>query len=265
MNWSSPCPLKDWVMIPRIRVLIVDDEEPARQKLRIFLAGEADFEVIAEAKNGQEALALIDETNPDVVFLDIQMPKLDGLAVASNLDNNRHTRIVFVTGFNEYAIKAFELNAVDYLLKPYDKGRLNKTLDRIRDRKQNHAPYSISKLVRDYRSEQSYPQQLLFKTENSIEVVRADDIEWVETCANYVKVCLNDNVIIARQTLTMLQSQLDPAKFVRIHRSHIINMKALKKVSPLSRGDYKLLLNDGTRLRLSRSYRENFFSILQPG
>ena len=123
---------------------------------------------------------------------------------------------------------------------------------------------SFGKLVRDYRSEQSYPPQLLFKTENSIEVVKADDIGWVEACANYVKVCLHDNVFIARQTLTMLQSQLDPSKFVRIHRSHIVNMGMVKKVTPLARGDCNLLLNDGTRLRLSRSYRDDFFNILQP-
>lgn len=251
-------------MLPRIRVLIVDDEEPARQKLKIFLADEADFEVVAEAKNGLEALQLVDDTHPDVIFLDIQMPKLDGLAVASNLENRPATRIVFVTGFNEYAIKAFELNAVDYLLKPYDKGRLGKTLSRVRDRTHKDTPYSISKLVQDYRSEQSYPQQLLIKTENSIEVVTAEEIEWVESCANYVKICLPDNVFIARQTLTMLQSQLDPARFVRIHRSHLINIRSVKTIKPLSRGDHSLHLNDGTNLRLSRSYRENFFNILRP-
>lgn len=251
-------------MAPKIKVLIVDDEEPARQKLKLFLATETDFEIVAEAKNGLEALQLVDDHHPDVIFLDIQMPRLDGLAVASNLENKSNIRIAFVTGYNEYAIKAFELNAVDYLLKPYDKGRLCKTLDRIRDRTHRQAPYSISKLVRDYRSEQSYPQQLLVKTENSIEIVKTAKIEWVEACANYVKICLADNVFIARQTLTMLQSQLDPKNFVRIHRSHIINIGSIRKVTPLSKGDYNLLLNDGTKLRLSRSYRESFFQQFAP-
>ncbi len=251
-------------MAAKIRVLIVDDEEPARKKLKIFLATESDFEIVAEAKNGLEALQLVDENHPDVIFLDIQMPKLDGLAVASNLEHKPNTRIVFVTGYNEYAIKAFELNAVDYLLKPYDRGRLCKTLERIRDRTHTDTPYSISKLVRDYRSEQIYPQQLLVKTENSIEVVKTAKIEWVESCANYVKICLPDNVFIARQTLTMLQSQLDPKSFVRIHRSHIINLAAVKKVIPLSKGDYHLHLKDGTKLRLSRNYRERFFQQFAP-
>lgn len=246
-------------MSKQIRVLIVDDEEPARQKLRLFLAAESDFVVVAEAKNGLEALQLVDSIHPDVIFLDIQMPKLDGLAVAANLENMANTRIVFVTGFNEYAIKAFELNAVDYLLKPYDKGRLQKTLSRVRGQSLLEKPYSIPKLVQDYRSEQRYPQQLLFKTENAFEVVQTDDIEWIESSANYVKVCLFDNAFIARQTLTMLQSQLDPTRFIRIHRSHIINITAVKKVSSLSKGDYNLQLKSGTELKLSRSYKEQFF------
>lgn len=246
-------------MSTNIRVLLVDDEEPARQKLRLFLDSESDFEVIAEAKNGLEALQLVDSIHPDVIFLDIQMPKLDGLAVAANLENMPNTQIVFVTGFNEYAIKAFELNAVDYLLKPYDKGRLQKTLSRVRDHSLIKEPYSIPKLVQDYRNEQSYPQQLLFKTEKAIEVVQTDEIEWIEASANYVKVCLSDNAFIARQTLTMLQSQLDPTRFVRIHRSHIINISAVNKVTPLSKGDYDLQLKSGTALKLSRSYKDQFF------
>lgn len=250
-------------MSAKIKVLIVDDEEPARQKLSIFLAAEPDFEVIAEARNGLEALHMVEENNPDVIFLDIQMPKLDGLTVAANLENKKNTRIVFVTGFNEYAIKAFELNAVDYLLKPYDKGRLAKTLDRIRKQSSIAETYSIPKLVQDYRSNQSYPQQLLFKTESAIEVVQTDQIEWIESSANYVKVCLFDNAFIARQTLTMLQSQLDPTRFIRIHRSHIINLSVIKKVTSLSKGDYILTLTSDTELKLSRNYKDTFFQFFQ--
>lgn len=243
----------------KIRILIVDDEQPARQKLRIFLHEQTNFEVVAEAKNGVEALQKVDVFKPDLIFLDIQMPKLDGLAVASNLENNPDVDIVFVTGFNEYAIKAFELNAVDYLLKPFDKGRLDKTLQRVMEK--SRAAYSIPKLVQDYRSELEYPEQLLFKTETGIEVVEVSDIEWVESSGNYVKVCLSTNAFIARQTLTVVQSQLPPTQFTRIHRSHIINISQVTKVIPLNKGDYTIVLKSSTELRLSRSYKDCFFKL----
>lgn len=247
----------------KIRVLIVDDEQAAREKLKIFLKQETDFEIVADAENGIDALLRVEDSSPDLIFLDIQMPKLDGLSVAVNLQHKPEVQIVFVTGFNEYAIKAFEINAVDYLLKPYDKGRLKKTLDRIREQSPKLAPYSISKLVQDYRSEQDYPEQLLFKTENAIEVVQANAIEWIESSGNYIKVCLKDNAFIARQTLTAVQSQLDPNCFIRIHRSHLVNIGLVTKITPINKGDHTLLLSNGTELRLSRSYQELFFSVFK--
>ncbi len=243
----------------KVKVLIVDDELPARQKLRLFLEEKTNFEVIGEAKNGVETLQKVDLFKPDLIFLDIQMPKLDGLAVASNLENNPDVNIVFVTGFNEYAIKAFELNAVDYLLKPFDKGRLDKTLQRFIEK--SRAAYSIPKLVQDYRSKLDYPEQLLFKTETGIQVVKVSDIEWVESSGNYVKVCLSANAFIARQTLTTVQSQLSPTQFIRIHRSHIINISQVTKAISLSKGDYTIVLKSGTELRLSRSYKDAFFKL----
>lgn len=248
----------------KISVLIVDDEAAARQKLKIFLAEETDIEIVGEADNGVDALTQIAELAPDLVLLDIQMPKLDGLAVASNLEDNPDINIVFITGFNEYAVKAFELNAVDYLLKPYDKGRFKKTLERVREQTSNqaqHRPYSIPQLIQDYRSEQTYPAQLLFKTDTALEVTNAADIEWLEASGNYVKVCLSNNAFVTRQTLTAVQSQLDPRQFIRIHRSHVVNIRQITQVLPLTKGDHNLRLNSGTELRLSRSYQSDFFAL----
>ncbi len=243
------------------KVLVVDDEPAARQKLIHFLKEHSDFEVIAEAKNGIEALEHIEKYSPSIVFLDIQMPKLDGISVAGNLEFNKDIAIVFVTGFNEYAIKAFELNAVDYLLKPYDKARFAKTLNRFREFAGKTQSYDIPKLVQDYRSEQQYPKTLLFKAEGSIEVAQADEIQWIESSGNYIKVCLDRTAFIARQTLTGVQSQLDPNIFIRIHRSHVINIHEVVQVVPISKGDHTLVLKSGTELRLSRAYSDNFFKV----
>jgi len=247
------------------KVLIVDDEPAARQKLVHFLKEHIDFEVVAQAKNGVEALECIEKYSPSLVFLDIQMPKLDGISVASNLEFNKDVAIVFVTGFNEYAIKAFELNAVDYLLKPYDKRRFSKTLNRFREFAGQPHSFDIPKLVQDYRAEQHYPKTLLFKAEGSIEVTQADEIQWIESSGNYIKVCLARTAFIARQTLTGVQSQLDPKIFVRIHRSHVLNINEVAQVIPISKGDHTLRLKSGTELRLSRAYAERLFNLFSQG
>jgi len=246
------------------KVLVVDDEPAARQKLIHFLKEHIDFDVVAEAKNGIEALECIERYSPSLVFLDIQMPKLDGISVAGNLEFNKDIAIVFVTGFNEYAIKAFELNAVDYLLKPYDKARFTKTLNRFREFSGKTQSFDIPKLVQDYRAEQHYPKTLLFKAEGSIEVAQADEIQWIESSGNYIKVCLERTAFIARQTLIGAQSQLDPKTFVRIHRSHVININEVVQVVSISKGDHTLMLKSGTELRLSRAYSDNFFNAFKP-
>jgi len=242
-------------------VLVVDDEPSARKKLILFLQDHKDFRVVAEAKNGIEALEYIEKYSPALVFLDIQMPLLDGMSVASNLEHKKDIAIVFVTGFNEYAIKAFELNAVDYLLKPYDKGRLAKTLTRFREYTGTISEYNIPQIIQDYRAEQQFPEKLLFKSEGAIEVVAATEIQWVESSGNYVKVCLERTAFIARQTLTTVQSQLDPEQFIRVHRTHIVNKNEVAKVDHITRGDYEIMLKCGTKLRLSRGYKKRFFEV----
>ncbi|EPJ52918.1 MAG: lytTr DNA-binding response regulator [Osedax symbiont Rs2] len=243
------------------KVLIVDDEPAARYKLAHFLKDYEAFKVVAQAKNGIQALEYIEEFKPDLMFLDIQMPKLDGIAVASNMELNADISIVFVTGFSEYAIKAFELNAVDYLLKPYDKPRLAKTINRFLTLSAKNKNIDIPKLVQDYRAQIHFPSTLLFNAEGSIEVVEACEIQWIESSGNYIKICLERTAFIARQTLIGAQSQLDPSIFVRIHRSHIININEIIRVNSIGKGDHALILKSGTELKLSRAYAEAFFVI----
>ena len=245
----------------KLKVILIDDEPPARDKLRRLLAPHDDFEIIDEANNGVDGLRLIEGLKPDVVFLDIQMPRLDGLSVASNMQDNLNTKIVFTTGYNEHALRAFELSAIDYLLKPFDKQRFENTLNRIRNHKGARAEDNIPTLIQDYRSQQSYPERMMLKTDDGIRVIGCYDIQWVEASGNYVKICLKDNVFIARQTLNGLQSQLDVEQFVKIHRSHVVNINAVSKVEPIGKGDYHIQLVGGETLRLSRGYNANFFAL----
>lgn len=245
----------------KFKVILIDDEPPARGKLRRLLAPYEDFDIIGEADNGVDGLRLIEELKPDVIFLDIQMPRLDGLSVASNMQDNLKTRIVFTTGYNEHALRAFELNAIDYLLKPFDKQRFDNTLNRIRSHKGVRAADNIPALIQDYRIQQSYPERMMLKTEDGIRVIGCNDIHWAEASGNYVKVCLKDNVFIARQTLNGLQSQLDERKFLKIHRSHVVNIDIIIKVDPIGKGDYNIQLASGEQLRLSRGYNADFFAI----
>ena len=242
------------------KVLVVDDEPAARQKLIHFLKDYQAFDVVAEAKNGIEALEYIETLQPNLVFLDIQMPKLDGIAVASNLEFNTDLAIVFITGFNDYAIKAFELNAGDDLLKPYDKQRLAKTIHKFLTFSGKQKQLDIPKLVQDYRATQHFSKTLLFKAEGAIEVVQADEIQWIESSGNYINVCLERTAFIARQTLTGALSQLDPSTFVRIHRSHVINTNEIIRVDSLSKGDHAITLKSGTELKLSRACAKDFFA-----
>ncbi|MEW6997025.1 LytR/AlgR family response regulator transcription factor [Colwelliaceae bacterium BS250] len=242
-------------------VLIVDDEPAARQKLKLFLNDHKDFNVVAEASNGVEALQCIENYQPSLVFLDIQMPLLDGISVASNLELDCKSNIVFITGFDQYAIKAFELNAIDYLMKPYDKARLAKTLNRYREHMQTVSDYNLPKFVQDYREQNNFPEKLLFKADNGIQVVNVQDIQWVESSGNYVKICTKSTAFIARQTLLTVLSQLNPKHFIRIHRSHIINIAEVAKIEPQGKGDYSVYLLDSTVLKLSRKYKDDFFDL----
>ncbi len=243
-----------------MRVLIVDDEAPARDKLRRWLAEQPDIALIGECADGVEAAAAIANLQPDAVFLDIQMPGMSGLEVAAQLEPAQAPLLVFVTAYDEHAIKAFDLNAVDYLLKPYDKDRLHKTLERIRARR-GEAPGAAASAVRTARAQTGSSERLLVPNGEQLQLIEASSIQWLEADDNYVHVHTAQARFMLRRTLADLLLQLG-GRFARIHKSAAVNIAEVKALSPLFKGDHELELQSGVKLRLSRRYRDELFARL---
>jgi two-component system LytT family response regulator len=245
-------------------VFIVDDEPPARRKLRRFLGEASDFEVIGEAGDGPTAMAAIEELHPDVVFLDIQMPGADGFEVIASLGTVR-PHIVFVTAYQEHAVKAFEVEAVDYLLKPFDKQRFDRALarvgDRLRRREPGVTPERLSRLVREIGGG---IDRILVKAGDRSFFVRTEEIDWVEAADNYVQLHTSRGGHLVRGTLGGLEERLDPSRFTRISRSVLVNLDRVAEIRPWSHGDRRVILRDGTELMLSRRYRKRLPELFDP-
>jgi two-component system LytT family response regulator len=241
-----------------IRALVVDDEAPARDKLRRWLAEQSDIEIAGEAEDGLTAAAAIANSNPDVVFLDIQMPGLSGLEVAAQLDPEAAPLLVFVTAFDEHAIKAFELNAVDYLLKPYDKDRLRKTLERIRSRR--GSTESAASAVHAARMQTGLSDRLLVPKGERLQLIEATSIHWLEADDNYVHVHTAQARYLLRRTLTDLLALLGEQRFMRIHKSTAVNIAEVIALAPIFKGDHEVQLRSGVTLRLSRRYKDALFA-----
>jgi two-component system LytT family response regulator len=241
-----------------MRVLIVDDEAPARDKLRRWLAEQPDISLVGECADGVEAAAAIASAQPDAVFLDIQMPGMSGLEVAAQLEPEQAPLLVFVTAFDEHAIKAFDLNAVDYLLKPYDKDRLHKTLERIRGRR-GEAPAASATAIRTARAQTGASERLLVPLGEELQLIDAASIHWLEADDNYVHVHTAQARFIVRRTLADLLAQLGD-RFARIHKSAAVNIAEVKSLSPLFKGDHDVTLRSGAVLRLSRRYKDELFA-----
>ena len=248
-----------------MRALIVDDEAPARDKLRRWLGEHADITVAGESVDGLTAAAAIGTLHPDVVFLDIQMPGLSGLEVASQLEPADAPLIVFVTAFDEHAIKAFDLNAVDYLLKPYDKDRLRKTLERLRQRRTGGAgsAAAASTAVRTARAQTGSSERLLVPQGDDLRLIDAQSIHWLEADDNYVHVHTAAARYLLRRTLTDLLAQLGEQRFARIHKSAAVNLSEVVALSPLFKGDHEVKLRSGATLRLSRRFKDALFDRLR--
>lgn len=238
-----------------MRVLVADDEAPARGKLQRWLSEQGDIEVVAESEDGLSAAEAIERLKPDVAFLDIQMPGLSGLEVAAQLEQETAPLIVFVTAFDEHAIKAFELNAIDYLLKPYDKDRLLKTLARIRARP---ADGSTRAAVATARAQTQSRDRLLVPVGETLQLIDSSTIEWLEASDNYVNVHTAGRSYLLRRTLQDLLEQLGD-QFARIHKSAAVNIAAVKAFTPLFKGDYEVHLRTGKTLRLSRRFKDVLF------
>src|SRR4029453_8088758 len=249
-----------------IRALIADDEALARKFIRRMLKDDHDVEIVGECSDGKETVAMIKKQNPDVVFLDVQMPEMDGFAVLESIGIERLPEIIFATAYEQYAIRAFELHALDYLLKPFDQARFKDAIkhakERFRSERQNEGRMQITALLESVKHKPQYLDRLMIKAGGRISFLATDEIKWIEADDKYVRLHAGKISPMVRQTLTAMETQLDPKKFRRIHRSAIVNVKRIKELQPLFNGEHSILLEDGTKLTLSRNYKDKLFELL---
>jgi two-component system LytT family response regulator len=245
-----------------LRTVLVDDVKLARQRLRRLLGAFPDVEVAGECGDAASALAAIAELAPDLVFLDIEMPEQDGFAVLAELPAQARPAVVFVTAYDQHAVRAFEAN----LLKPVEPARLAATLDRVRAQRASGAGNAKLDALLKALERDRYPTRLAVRGNDGTQLVRVAEIDWIEAAGNYLCVRAAKQTHVLRETLTQMEARLDPARFVRIHRSRIVNIDRIVKLSPLFNGDHTVQLHDGTELTLSRTYREALFRALgEPG
>ncbi len=246
--------------------MIVDDEPLARRRIRNLLADAEDVEVIAECANGREAIKAIEESPPDLLFLDIQMPELDGFDVLQAIGIGSLPVVIFVTAYDQFALRAFEAHALDYLLKPFDDERFEATLQRARERirpqHEDDLDRRLRALLEDVRGGRGYLQRLVVPTGHRSVFVRTEDIDWIEADRNYIRLHVGDRTHLLRESLSRIESALDPEKFCRIHRSTIVNIDRIQSVESLFRGEYQLVLHDKTKLTSGRSYRGNLHQLM---
>lgn len=255
-----------------IRTLIVDDEPLGRQRIRHLLDAEDDVTVIDECANGEEAVTAIERHTPDLVFLDVQMPVLDGFAVLEAVGAAPMPVVIFVTAYDQYALQAFDVHALDYLLKPFDRERFQKALDRarvhLRRQDSDARNQRLQALLSDYQTEApptaaTYLKRLAVKTGGQVFFLNVEEIEWIEAAGNYAGLHVKEKTHLIRETMSDLEARLDPELFLRIHRSTIVNLDRIKALAPVSNGEYVLTLHDGTRLPSSRSYRARVQALLK--
>ncbi|HEX3746162.1 MAG TPA: LytTR family DNA-binding domain-containing protein [Bryobacteraceae bacterium] len=243
-----------------LTVLLVDDEPLAREGLRILLARDPDIGAIYDAKNGQEAVTTIRERRPDLVFLDVQMPEMDGFAAVREIGADSMPAVVFVTAHDKYAIDAFEINAIDYLLKPVTEERFAKALARVKARLQvaggEGASRQILSLLASIASPTRYLKRLAVRTAGRTVLVDAASIEWIEAAENYVELHTAAGNHLLHVTMNAVEKSLDPALFLRIHRSVIVNINGIRELQPVMHGEYAITLANGVRLQSGRNYSE---------
>ena len=248
------------------RAVIVDDEPLARQRIHELLAGAEDIEVIAECANGVEAIEAIENSPPDLLFLDVQMPELDGFDVLRAVGVGRVPAVIFVTAFEHFALRAFEAHALDYLLKPFDDERfgaaLQRARERIHQRKGGDLDIRLRALLEEMRGGRGYLQRLVVPTGHRSTFIRTEEIDWIEAERKYIRLHVRGTTHLLRENLSGIESALDPAKFCRIHRSTIVNIDRIQAVESLFGGEYLVVLQDGTKLTSGRTYRRNLHALM---
>ena len=244
----------------KIRTLIVDDESLARERLRQLLQDEPEIEVLGECADGNEAVEAIQKQSPDLIFLDVQMPELDGFGVLQAMTSTPPPVVVFVTAHDKFALRAFEVHAADYLLKPFDRERfkkaLNRALERVKHREGNAQQQAQAAVLAELKPPSWPLERLAVKTSGKVIFVKLEDIDYIESAHNYVELHVEKQSHLLRETLNSIEARLPIQKFVRISRSVIVNIERVKELQPLFYGEYAVTLQNGTRLTLSRRYRD---------
>jgi two-component system, LytTR family, response regulator len=242
-----------------IRVLIADDELPARQRLMDLLHKDKQVGTVSQAENGAAAVEMIRAQRPDILFLDVQMPELDGLGVIDAIGAKEMPLTVFVTAYDDHAIRAFEANALDYLLKPFSDERFEATMARIKARLDERGMREFGMRVLEMVSREPQHEQwldrLVVKAAGTTRFIRVADIEWIEAAGVYVTLHVGAKEVLYRAALNDLARKLDPVRFVRVHRSAIVNIESVSHLQPISHGEFEVVMKSGTRARISRTYR----------
>lgn len=250
----------------KVRVLIVDDEPIAREGVRVQLLKDPNVDIVAECGNGLEAVGAIQELSPNVVFLDVQMPGMSGFEVLEAVGSANMPAVVFVTAYDKYALQAFDVNAVDYLLKPFDADRFQRAFQRALRSLQKQSVEFISqrlqKLLESLHPDKKYLDRLVVKSGGRIFFLQTSEIDWIEAADNYVSLHLGNETHLIRETLGGLETKLNPDEFVRIRHSQIVNVKRIKELHPLFKGEYEIVLHNGPRLTSSRRFRQRLTMLL---
>ncbi len=247
-------------MTDKIRTLIVEDEELARNLLKSFLKQIDDIEILGECVNGFEGVKAINELKPDLVFLDIQMPKITGFELLELLEHKPH--IIFATAYDQYALKAFEFNAADYLLKPFSKERLMEAVDKVAERiKTQDSGSEVAEKISNYPKEE-YLDRIVVKDRHKIHVVPVDQIRYIESMDDYVLIYTQENRYVKQKTMKYLENSLNPKDFIRIHRSYIVKVEEIKEIQQYEKESYIIVLQDKTKLKVSKTGYKNLKEVL---
>jgi two-component system LytT family response regulator len=246
--------------VQKIRTLVVDDEPMARERVLSLLNQQPDIEVVGECADGAQAVSAIERLAPELVFLDVQIPVVDGFGVIRAVTPQRMPMVVFTTAYDEYALRAFEVHALDYLLKPFDGQRFLRALERARERMERQRAGDLGRrllaMVHDLRPEPAaQPDRVVVKSSGRIHFIRVDEIDWIDAAGNYVRLHVKGESHLFRETMNAIERRLDGGRFVRVHRSHIVNIDRIKELLP-GNGEHVVVLRNGVRLTLSRGYRD---------
>jgi two-component system LytT family response regulator len=257
------------MIVPTIRTVIADDENLARKKLRVLLNAEYGVNVVAECKDGKQAIAAVEAHKPDLLLLDVHMPDLDGFQVQERIPADQMPVVIFTTAYDQYAIRAFETHALDYLLKPFNQERLHRALERVKAELLKSHEHSVKTRILDLlgktKPEPAQLRRLVIRTGGRVVFLELDEVDWIEAAANYVKLHVGKDSYLLREGIGHISAKLDPDRFVRIHRSSIVNVSRIRELQPCDSGEYIAVLRDGKELSCSRGCRPQLLKLIEGG